>query len=499
MTHSRFFLGACLAAAFLALIRLAGEGPGPAMDPATHASRWTSTASLVRDMERLSSGEFEGRSEEDGGAPRAAAWIEERFRQIGLKTAFQPFEIVRRELADGNAVSVDGRALEAGKDFLPLTWSAAGAAEGTAAPGAGAGGLAGRIAVEEVGPAPGMMRTLDPPLSERALRYQERGAAGVVFVAAAQDPEAGAEAVWPTHLPAHSMRRLAGLSGELEAWTRRRIATGVQARAPRPARALAIPAVLLTAEAGKRAFGGRTEGAKAQLRVAFREMRTPGVNVLADLPGAGADERRLLVCAHYDSHGRDPLGRAYPGACDNASGVAVLLAVAEAFARAPSRPARGVVFAAFGGEELGLWGSRSFAANDVRVPGRIVAAFNVDMAGRGAPDEMYVVGAAHSPRLAELAEIGLGRAGIRTKTTIDFSFPNGSDHWPLHHAGVPAILVTSSRFPEQDQLGDRPELVSVEKVLRVTTGVFAAAWRLADSPENLPRPREVWIKFPGER
>ncbi|MBI2921035.1 MAG: M20/M25/M40 family metallo-hydrolase [Planctomycetes bacterium] len=499
MTRSRFFLGACLAAAFLALFRLAAEDPGRAMDPAEHAGRWTSTESLARDMERLASAEFEGRSEEDGGAWRAAAWIEERFRQIGLQTSFQPFEIVRRELAEGNAMSVEGRALVAGKDFLPLTWSAAGAAEGPATTGGDGRRLDGRIAVETVAAAPGMMRTLDPPLSERALRYQQRGAKGVVFVADEQDPEAGGEAVWPSHLPAHSMRRLAGLTGDLEAWTRRRIATGVQARAPRPAGTLGIPALLVPAAAARTAFGDRIEGAEIKLSVAFRVVRTPGVNVLADLPGTGADERRLLVCAHYDSHGRDPRGRIYPGACDNASGVAVLLAVAEAFARAPSRPARGVVFAAFGGEELGLWGSRGFAAQDVRVPGRILAALNIDMAGRGPVDEMYVVGAAHSPRLAELAEIGLGRAGVRTKATIDFSFPNGSDHWPLHRAGVPAVLVTSSRFPECDQLGDRPELVSIEKMLRVTTGVFAAAWRLADSPENLPRPKDVWVKFPGER
>src|SRR5262249_29719606 len=93
----------------------------------------------------------------------------------------------------------------------------------------------------------------------------------------------------------------------------------------------------------------------------------------------------VLVGAHMDHIGVDPLGRVYNGADDNASGSAVLVALAERLEKNRWRPRRTVVFCAFAGEEQGLVGSRHLAV-DVPFPGRVVAMLNVDAVGQGTPE-----------------------------------------------------------------------------------------------------------------
>jgi Zn-dependent M28 family amino/carboxypeptidase len=171
--------------------------------------------------------------------------------------------------------------------------------------------------------------------------------------------------------------------------------------------------------------------------------------------------------------------------------------VAEAFACGP-RPRRTVVFAAFGGEELGLRGSRAFAADDPRVPGGFAAAINVDMAARGPDDSGWIVGEAFSPGLAADARVAFRWARLEPRGGIEFTFRNGSDHWPLHAAGIPSILLTCSRFDEQDTPGDAAALLSSEKLRRMAV---AAYWTVRQATER-DAPYEVltpWVKFPGEK
>ena len=510
--RSPFFLGACLALAFLALVSAARTRPRE-FDPASHSRRWISRDRLAADVERLASPDLRGRGEVEGGAALAAYWIEQRFHEIGLQTERLPFTFSFRDLAPETALKGPGGELSCGPGFAPLSWSGQGVAEGPVVLGPSGfepslNFYAGKIAVVSVGAAPGMYRTLHPPLIERALALQDAGATGVLFLSAPEDPEAGGEAAWPAHLSAYAEAGIAKEPVEARAWFRRRSACGSQARAPRPSGWLRIPAAIVF-PAGRQAVFGRpdpVDGLQVRLTVRITETPVHGQNILAILPGAGADDHLVLISAHYDSHGiqppsRDyPGGRVFPGACDNGSGVAVLLAVAEAFHRAPTPPPRGILFAAFGGEELGLQGSRVFAATDRRVrEGRITADINVDMTGRGAVEEAYVVGATHSPRLADFAADGLARAGLTVKTSIDFSFPHGSDHWPLDQAGVPAVLVTCSRFAERDRPEDVPDLVNAEKMFRMAAGVFTAAWRVSALSDRFPPPMQIWTPFPERK
>src|SRR6185295_13237689 len=100
-----------------------------------------------------------------------------------------PYSIPRRRVAEATSLRGSGITLAPGKDFAPLVYSPSAHASGPLAPGLAArisrdaGSLRGAIAVEHVGPAPDPFHPLEPPLVERALAYQDLGAAGVVFVA----------------------------------------------------------------------------------------------------------------------------------------------------------------------------------------------------------------------------------------------------------------------------------------------------------------------------
>lgn len=79
-------------------------------------------------------------------------------------------------------------------------------------------------------------------------------------------------------------------------------------------------------------------------------------NVVAHVPGI--EGNAVIIGAHYDSR---PYAGAAPGAEDNGSGVAALLAIARAIAVSKVKPVKTLLFVAFGAEESGLWGSKVFA------------------------------------------------------------------------------------------------------------------------------------------
>ena len=113
----------------------------------------------------------------------------------------------------------------------------------------------------------------------------------------------------------------------------------------------------------------------------------------------------IVLSAHYDHLGiRD--GRIYPGADDNASGVATLLEIARVCVAQPFR--HGLVIAALDAEEGGLQGARAFMAGPPVPKDRIALNVNLDMVARGDKGEIYVAGTPSQPD-AEAAPRAGGR------------------------------------------------------------------------------------------
>ena len=168
----------------------------------------------------------------------------------------------------------------------------------------------------------------------------------------------------------------------------------------------------LVAAAQKRDFKPVPLGVTLDLALPNTVSRKKTANVIGRLPGRDpvASKEAVLLSAHHDHLGmRDGSGDTiYNGAHDNASGVAGMLAVAEALRSLKEPPRRSVYFAAVAGEEQGLLGSAYLANNMPLAAGRVAANVNID--------GLNIFG-----RARDAAMIGLGKSNLDdwTKAILD--------------------------------------------------------------------------------
>jgi PKD repeat protein len=176
-------------------------------------------------------------------------------------------------------------------------------------------------------------------------------------------------------------------------------------------------------------------------------------NVMAVSPGRNASLPWCVVGAHYDTiNGTDWSHNPYapaPGADDDASGVAALLGMAEAFARAPTN--RTIVFVAFTGEELGRIGSREFVRQLAENGTKIAGAVCLDMIGYNDFPKVDIVTDAASGWLAGMAMTAAGHSGLMPETVVSgIASPRWSDQVSFWEAGYPAIYFIEDENPTQD-------------------------------------------------
>ncbi len=194
-----------------------------------------------------------------------------------------------------------------------------------------------------------------------------------------------------------------------------------------------------------RAFGLPVE---ARLRVVSRHTNLESPNVVGLLPGSDPDLRDeyVVYTAHLDHLG---MGEAeggdaiYNGALDNASGNAVMVEVARAFARLPERPRRSLLFVAVTAEEKGLLGADYFAQHPTVPRANLVANINLDSALMLHPlKDVVAFGAEHSSlsRVVEQAAARLGLA-VSPDPMPEEVFFIRSDQYPFVRRGIPAVFL----------------------------------------------------------
>lgn len=176
------------------------------------------------------------------------------------------------------------------------------------------------------------------------------------------------------------------------------------------------------------------------IRVAIEPVEAANIGGL--LPGADSTLRDEVVVftAHYDHLGigaADSAGDSiYNGFSDNAAGVAMLLAIAEALRDDP--PARSVLFLFFTGEERGLIGSSYYAAAPAVPLERTVAVINLDAGAPPAPPRSWRLAGG---QLSSLGELARDIAAARGWTAEPGGASPNSDHWPFLRRGVPALFI----------------------------------------------------------
>ncbi|MGB9906846.1 MAG: M28 family peptidase [Candidatus Saccharicenans sp.] len=187
----------------------------------------------------------------------------------------------------------------------------------------------------------------------------------------------------------------------------------------------------------------------------------------------------IIIGGHFDHCGRH-MGLLFPGADDNASGSAVVMTLARAFASVHPRPKRSVLFVLFGGEELGLQGSTYFAEHLPAGFDRVAAMFNFDMEGEG--DGAWCGLSAEPPYLKEALEKANQEINIiRGFGVIRNIGVRSSDFAPFFLKGIPcASLGSNGPHLAYHGTGDTIYRINPEIMGSIARVSFLAVYFLAD-------------------
>jgi Zn-dependent M28 family amino/carboxypeptidase len=186
--------------------------------------------------------------------------------------------------------------------------------------------------------------------------------------------------------------------------------------------------------------------ARFSIDMPVKSERVESRNVLAKLTGTKHPDETILFAAHWDAYGvgaPDSEGKTIrPGANDDGLGIAGVLELARAFARAP-RTERTLLFAAWTGEERGLLGSETFGVHPIYPPAKMVADMTIDiLQTAGASRDVVLVGAGQNALEDDLARAAAAQG--RT-VTPDAKPERGlfyrADHFSLAKRGVPTLLL----------------------------------------------------------
>jgi Zn-dependent M28 family amino/carboxypeptidase len=203
----------------------------------------------------------------------------------------------------------------------------------------------------------------------------------------------------------------------------------------------------------------------------------PAYNVAGVLPGTDGTWP-IMVCAHFDHLGTDRSGVMYPGADDDASGVAVMLETARAMVSTGVVPPVSIWFVAFSGEEEGLLGSAAFVAASPELTRSLSAVLDLDMMRSTSG-----LGVAVDPSNQAITSAVTG--AIRDGASLAvIPWTGGSDHETFSRLGVPSCMFSAHGreapwyHATTDTAADLPAAalgIAASDVLRVL-------WKLIGSP-----------------
>jgi hypothetical protein len=209
-----------------------------------------------------------------------------------------------------------------------------------------------------------------------------------------------------------------------------------------------------------------------------------GKNVIAFLEGSDPllKNETIILAAHLDHLGDTPL--LLPGANDNASGVAVVMAVAEVLARFESRPQKTVAFVFFGAEEQGVRGSEFYLEHLPSALKNVKALINLDGVGRGT--KLEALAARNYPALWKhfaAANRTLVHATVSEEYFHNLARPR-LDAARFMWAGVPTISFSAFDapdlpFPTYHTSHDKPDIITPEIMVALGRLIFSAVVEMA--------------------
>ncbi len=183
-------------------------------------------------------------------------------------------------------------------------------------------------------------------------------------------------------------------------------------------------------------------------------------NVLGYIKGSVQPDSFMVFTAHYDHLGKMGYDAVFPGANDNASGVAMMLDMAKYYAKNP--PPYSVAFIAFAGEEIGLVGSYYFVENPLIPLDKISLLINMDLMSTG-DEGLTAVNATEFPFLFEQLKL-CNIAGQYLPDIAARGKSANSDHHYFTEAGVPSFFFyLRGNYHHYHDVDDTYEAITMSK------------------------------------
>lgn len=243
---------------------------------------------------------------------------------------------------------------------------------------------------------------------------------------------------------------------------------------------------------------------KATFQVIKNNERLETSNILAFLEGTDKKEEVLVISSHYDHVGVGSEGQIFNGADDDGSGTVSVMEIAEAFATAAKdgfKPRRSILFINVTGEEKGLLGSQYYAENPIFPIENTVNNINIDMVGRidyeyqeaENKDYVYVIGS--EMLSSDLKRINEYNNITYTNLILDYRYdaeddPNRfyyrSDHYNFAKFGIPVIFFFNGVHDDYHQATDTVEKIEFPLMTKRAQLIFHTAWDLANRDKRTP-------------
>ena len=478
-------------------------------------------------IEILASDELEGRMTGSKGAALAAKHIAAQFAHLNLKpigdeaSYFQEFEFTagRRIIAAENSFHITRQThgseqvmeFSVERDFQPLSFSRNGVVEGEVVfvgygltvpgeLGEGYDAYAGldvkdkivvalRYVPEGVEPERRQQLNRYAGLRYKAMQAREQGAKAFLVVAGPNSPNAG------KLIPLDFDSSLAD-SGIVAASISDTVANALFAPSGKN-----LKDVQSGLDVENPHFLGQfpLPDVKIKIVVSVEKVKKTDQNVVALLaPSELTDETEyIIVGAHYDHIGHGEIGslarkgeegQIHNGADDNASGTAVVLELAttlsEAYQKQPEKFRRGIIFALWSGEELGLIGSTHFVNDPVVRLEKVAAYVNFDMVGRLRENKLILQGVGSSsvwPKLIEKRNIPIG---FNLTLQEDPYLP--TDVTAFYPKEVPVLSFFTGGHEDYNRPTDDPDTLNytgIERIARLAHGIVSDLVSTSERPE----------------
>jgi hypothetical protein len=439
----------------------------------------------LADVQKLAGKEFGGRFTGHPQYTAAARWAAGQFRSWGLKPIdpkqgyLQPYASPYSVIDEAKlTITVGGKTLVPAipRDFMPLLFSDTGSASGGVvfagwgihAPDLGYDDYAdldvkGKFVVCFRGTPDGDAKWTNHDEHRTRMKVaHERGALGIVYIY----PEV-----------------LAHPNGDLIRGFHPAMISETMGEAILAERNVAVAALKKQMRDTKKPVS-MPLGARFDLIVKARHVPDAiGYNIAAYVEGTDAalTHECVVLGAHFDGVG-EHLGILFPGADDNASGSAVVMEAAEAFAANGERPKRSVLFVLFGGEEQGIKGSAYFVEHLPAPFTKVTAMVNFDMEGVGDKASASVSAPLEDTRaLLQQADSGLGiltRIGVTKSVGV-----RSGDIGPFFAKGFPvASFFSSGPRPafSYHLPGDSIDIIHGDIMANIARVAYRYAFQLAD-------------------